>query len=51
MNKFKDKFKDKFNIIVLANSSMDVGRNYMENLNIMKKKQKNKQFVYIKIKD
>ena len=44
-----NKFKDKFNIIVLANSSMDVGRNYMENLNIKKKKQKNKQFVYIKI--
>ena len=42
-----DKFKDKFNIIVLANSSMDVGE-IMENLNI-KKKQKNKQFVYIKI--
>lgn len=44
-----NKFKDKFNIIVLANSSMDVGRKYMENLNIKKKKQKNKQFVYIKI--
>ena len=40
-----------FNIIILANSSMDVGRQYMSNLNIEKKKHHNKQFVYIKINE
>lgn len=45
-----DDFKsDIFNIIILPNSTMDVGREYMEQYNIKKKKMKDKQFVYIKI--
>lgn len=43
--------KEKFNVIILANTSMDVGRQYMSNLNIKKQKQNNKQFVYIKINE
>ena len=39
INDFNKIKKDKLNIIILANTSMDVGRQYMSNLNIKKKKQ------------
>jgi len=41
--------ENKINILIAANASKDVGRNYMESLNIKKKKVKNNQFKYIKI--
>lgn len=41
--------ENKINILIAPNASKDVGRDYMESLNIKKQRVKNSQFQYIKI--